>query len=181
MFLAPSGVVIMTLEDVASAKRLALGAVLLFVLWSLANAVFSFAAMLTRQHQEQQDTMRLVEQRGKEQATLLRQNVEAVKFHRAEPRKSTKQPARQKLTASALVNRLRQVNAFGLVANPERRLHCSENRGDWDYACLFHPDPITNATWVQFGVLVDDAHVIEMSKMYPSDTPLPQPLSLTSK
>jgi hypothetical protein len=171
----------MTLEDVLSAKRLALGAVLIFVLWSLANAVFSFAGQLTRQHQAQQETMRLVEQRGKEQAALLRQNVEAAKFHRAEPRATRRQPVRPKLTASALVSRLRRVNAFGLVANPERRLHCSENRGDWDYACLFHPDPITNATWVQFGVLVDDAHVIEMSETYPSHTPLPQPLSLTSK
>jgi hypothetical protein len=181
MSLASPRVVIMTLEDVASAKRIALGAVLLFVLWSLANAVFSFAAMLTRQHQEQQDTMRLIERNGKHQAALLRQNVETAKLHRAEPRTTARQPARQKLTASALVNRLRQVNAFGLVANPARRLHCSENRGDWDYTCLFHPDPITNATWVQFGALVDDAHVIEMSEMYPSDTPLPQPLSLTRK
>jgi len=155
--------------------------VLIFVLWSLANAVFSFAGQLTRQHREQQETMRLVEQRGKEQAALLRQDVEPVKFHRAGPRTATKQPARRKLTASALVSRLREVNAFGLVANPQRRLHCSENRGDWDYACLFHPDPITNATWVRFGVLVDDAHVIEMSEMYPSDSPLPQPLTLTSK
>jgi hypothetical protein len=181
MFLASSGFVIMTPEDVASAKRLALGAVLLYVLWSLANAVFSFGGMLSRQHQEQQDTMRLMERRGKQQATLLRQDVETAKRQTAGPRTTTRQPARQKLAASALLNRLRQVNAFGLVANPERRLHCSDNRGDWDYTCLFHPDPITNATWVQFGVLVDDKHVIEMSEMYPSDTLLPQPLTLTSK
>jgi hypothetical protein len=137
--------------------------------------------MLTRQHQEQQDAMRLMELRGKQQATLLRQDVETAKRQTAEPRATTRQSARQKLTASALVNRLRQVNAFGVVANPERRLHCSENRGHWDYTCLFHPEPITNLTWVQFGVLVDDAHVIEMSETYPSNAALPQPLSLTSK
>jgi hypothetical protein len=185
MFLASSGFVIMTPEDVASAKRLALGAVLLYVLWSLANAVFSFGGMLSRQHQEQQETMRTLEQSRERQTTLLRQQTETlarqraqtVKPHTAGPRTTTSRSAREKLAASALVNRLRQVNAFGLVANPERRLHCIENRGGWDYTCLFHPDPITNATWVQFGVLVDDKHVIEMSEMYPSDTHLQQPLT----
>lgn len=179
----------MTLEDVASAKRLALGAVLLYVLWALANSVFSFAGMLAQQRQEQQEMMRTLERSRERETTLLpenretfaRQRVETAKLHRPEPRTTTRQPARQKLTASVLVNRLRQVNAFGLVANPERRLHCIANRGDWDYTCLFHPDPITNATWVQFGVLADDAHVIEMSGMYASDTLLPPPLSLTSK
>lgn len=171
----------MTREDVASAKRIALGGVLLFLLWSLANTVFSFSDLLTRQHQEQQDTKRFLERSRERETRLLRQNIETAKSYAAAPRTATRQPSRQKLTASALVNRLRQANAFGLVGNPERGLHCSENRGDWDYTCLFHPDPITNATWVQFGVLVDDAHVIEMSKMYPSGAFLPQPVSRSSK
>ena len=177
----------MTLEDVASAKRLALGAVLLYVLWLLANSVFSFGAMVTRQHQEQ-DTLRTLERSEKRQIALLRQNRENLARQRpqtatphAEPRTTGSQTARRKLTASALVSRLRKVNAFGLVAQPERRLHCSDSRGDWDYTCLFHPDPITNANWVQFGVLVEDAHVIEMSETYAPSAPLPQPLSVMSK
>jgi hypothetical protein len=79
------------------------------------------------------------------------------------------------------MNRLRQVNAFGLVANLERRLHCTDKRGVLDNTCLLHPDPITTTTWVQFGVLVDDEHVSEMSRLYPSDTSLPGPLSLATK
>jgi hypothetical protein len=74
----------MTLEDVASAKRLALGAVLLYVPWSLANSAFSFAAMLTRQHQEQQDTLQTLERSGERQATVLRQNRENLAGQRLE-------------------------------------------------------------------------------------------------
>jgi hypothetical protein len=187
MFLAFS-TALMTPERIGSAKRVALGAVLVCVLWALAGRVYWFGEILSRQHQEQQELLRALERNREEQARLLRQNSETLarqrlepKLHTGEQRTMTKQRAAQTLTASALVGRLRQVNAFGLVANPERRLHCSENRGDWDYTCWFHPDPITKITWVQFGVLVDDAHVIEISGMYPPAVSLPQPLSLTSK
>jgi hypothetical protein len=175
----------MTLEDIASAKRLALGAVLLYVLWLLANSAFSFAYQLKRQHEQQQATLRTLERDNERQTAMLREGLERQRADLAKPRTvtrtSTKKSTRQKLTAAALVNRLRQVNAFGLVANPERRLHCTESRGGWDYTCRFHPDPITTTTWTQFGVLVDSAHVIEMSKLYPSDTSLPGPLSLAAK
>jgi hypothetical protein len=187
MFLAFS-TALMTPERVASAKRVVLGIVLLYVLWALAGNVYSFGAMLARQHQGQQEVLRTLERNREQQARLLRQNSETLapqpldpKLHPAEQRTMTRQPAAQKLTASALVGRLRQVNAFGLVASPERRLHCSENRGDWDYTCWFHPDPVRRTTWVQFGVLVDDAHVIEVSRMYPLAVSLPKPLSLTGK
>ena len=187
MFLAFSPA-LMTPGRVASARRVALGGVLLFVLLALAGRVYSFSVILSRQHQEQQELLRTLERSREQQERLLRQNSETLAQQRLEPslhagerRTTTKQGAAQKLTASALVGRLRQVNAFGLVANPERRLHCSENRGDWDYTCWFHPDPITKTTWVQFGVLVDDAHVIEISGMYPPAVSLPKPLSLTSK
>jgi hypothetical protein len=187
MFLAFS-TALMTPERVASAKRVALGAVLVCVLWALAGRVYWFGEILSRQHQEQQELLRALERNKEEQARLLHQNSETLARQRLEPqlqtreqRMMTKQRAGQKLTASALVGRLRQVNAFGLVANPKRSLHCSENRGDWDYNCWFHPDPITKITWVQFGVLVDDAHVIEISGMYPPAVSLPRPLSLMSK
>lgn len=187
MFLAFS-TALMTPERVASAKRVALGGVLLLVLWALAVRVYSFGAMLSRQHQEQQQLLRTLERSREEQARLLRQNSETLARQRLEPKRHTgdqrtmtKPRGAQKLTASALVRRLRHVNAFGLLANPERRLHCSENRGDWDYTCWFHPDPIKKITWVQFGVLVDDAHVIEISGMYPPAVSLPKPLSLTGK
>ena len=187
MFLAVS-TALMTPERFASAKRVALGGVLLYVSWALAGNVSFFAAMQTRQHREHQELLRTMELRREREATILRQKSEFLarqrlepKLHTGEQRTKTKQRAAQKLTASALVGRLRQVNAFGVVANPECGLHCIENRGDWDYTCLFHPVPTKKTTWVQFGVLVDDAHVIEMSGMYPSTVSLPKPLSPTSK
>ncbi len=180
---------LMTPERVASAKRVALSIVLVYVLWALAGNVYSFGAMLARQHREQQELLRTLDERSKmQQASLVRQASETLARQRLEPRlhtgdqrTMTKHRAAQKLTASVLVGRLRQANAFGLVASPERRLHCSENRGEWDYTCWFHPDPVTRTTWVQFGVLVDDAHIIEVSRMYSSAVALPKPLSLTSK
>jgi hypothetical protein len=86
-----------------------------------------------------------------------------------------------KMPVPAVVKRLRQVNAFGVVASRERLLHCSDNPGAWDYTCVFHGDPINSATWVQFGVLVDKAHIIEMSETYPAGTPVPPPLTLASR
>jgi hypothetical protein len=176
---------LMTPECVASAKRVALGAVLLFVLWALAGRMYSFGAMLSRQHQEQQELLRTLERIREQQARLLRQNSETLaqqrlepKLHTGEQRTMTKQRAAQKLTASAVF-----VKSMPSDSSPILNvgLHCSENRGDWDYTCWFQPDPIKKITWVQFGVLVDDAHVIEMSGMYPSPVSLPKPLSLTSK
>ena len=158
----------MTPERVASARRVALSIVLGYVLWALAGKVYSFGTMLTRHHREQQEFLRTLDERSREQQaslsrqaseTLARQRLEQ-KLHTGDQRTMTKHRAAQKLPASVLVGRLRQANAFGLVANPERRLHCSENRGEWDYTCWFHPDPIKKITWVQFGVLVDDEHVI---------------------
>ena len=149
MFLAFS-TALMTPERIGSAKRAALGAVLVCVLWALAGRVYWFGEILSRQHQEQQELLRTLERNREQQARLLRQNSETLARQRLEQRTMTKQRAAQTLTASALVGRLRQVNAFGLVANPERRLHCSENRGEWDYTCWFHPDPIKKITWVQW-------------------------------
>ena len=183
---------LMTLEDVASPNRsregaaragwrLALTVMLIYVLWALAGRVFWFGGLLNQQHRDQQEFVRTLEQRNEQEARLLRQKIEARQqlepsLHTGEQR-TTRQRAGQKLTTSALVGRLRQVNAFGLVANPQRRLHCSENRGDWDYTCWFHPDPIKPTTWVQFGVLVDDARVVEVSGMYPPAVSLPKPLN----
>jgi hypothetical protein len=186
---------LMTLEDVASANRsregaaragwrLALTVMLIYVLWALANQVYWFGGLLNRQHREQQEFVRTLQERSEREARLVRENSEArarqqldPRLHTGEQRTMTRRRAGPKLTTSALVGRLRQVNAFGLVANPERRLRCSENRGDWDYTCWFHPDPIKPTTWVQFGVLVDDARVIEVSGRYPPAVSLPKPLN----
>ena len=118
----------------------------LYVSWALAGNVSFFAAMQTRQHREHQELLRTMELRREREATILRQKSEFLarqrlepKLHTGEQRTKTKQRAAQKLTASALVGRLRQVNAFGVVANPECGLHCIENRGDWDDTCLFIP------------------------------------------
>lgn len=180
----------MTLDDVASAKRLVLGTVLIFVLWLVAGRLYSFAEQVKRQDREQQQTLEMLERnRQRELAIIQRQHenfygqpVPAPIPVKAAPPDGSKHTY-PKMPASAVVKRLRRVNAFKLVANPERRLHCMDNHGEWDYICLFHPDPITNANWVQFGVTVDNAHIIEMSEMhpYPSSIPLPSPLSLTTR
>lgn len=175
----------MTEDDVRWAKRLVLLPVLAYVLWILGGNLFGFAAMLAHQRHEQQQTMRELQQKSERETALLRQNREMVTQHYVSQPNQGRQAAirsaasstRPKLTAASLVNRLRALNAFGLAANPRRGLHCVENGGDWDYTCLLHPDPIAAAKWVQFGVLVDDAHVIEMSKPVPSETRLPPPLS----
>jgi len=176
----------MTLEDVRSAKRLALGGVLLYVLWMLGNSAFAFAHQLQRQREEQQQTLQMLERSRQREAEILRQNnenlarqrVQAVGTARTAPQNK---PSGHKMAASAVVNRLRHVNAFGLVASRERLLHCSENHGAWDYTCVFHGDPIKSATWLQFGVLVDNKHILEMSETYPSGAILPPPLSLATR
>jgi hypothetical protein len=178
----------MTLEDVASAKKFALGAVLVYVLWLVAQSAFSFAGQLNQQRQEQQQTLEMLERTRQREAAILRQHNENLARQRLQAATSPKaarptanKPSHRKMPVSAVVKRLRQVNAFGLVASPERLLHCRDSHGAWDYTCVFHGDPIKSATWVQFGVLVDDAHIIEMSETFPSSTPLPPPLSQATR
>jgi hypothetical protein len=178
----------MTLDDFLSAKRLALSAVLIYVLWLVAQSAFSFAGQLKRQRQEQQQTLEMLERSREREAAILRQineNIARQRLHTATSpnaaRTSANKPSHQKMPASAVVKRLRQVNAFGIVANRDRLLHCSDNHGAWDYTCVFHGDPIKSATWVQFGVLVDHAHIIEVSERYPSSATLPPPLGLATR
>jgi hypothetical protein len=178
----------MTLEDVASAKRLALGAVLVYVLWLVVQSAFSFAGQLKQQRQEQQQTLEMLERTRQREAAILRQNNENLARQRLQTATSPKaarptanKPSHPKMPVSAVVKRLRQVNAFGLVASPERLLHCRESHDGWDYTCVFHGDPLKSATWAQFGVLVDNAHIIEVSETFPSSTPLPLPLSQANR
>ena len=175
----------MTLDDVQSAKRLALGAVLLYLLWLLAGSVFSFGAQLKRQRDEQQQTLQMLERSRQREVAIVQQQKENLNRQRMQPPVPIKaaQPngSRKKMPAPAVVKRLRQVNAFGLVASPERLLHCTDAAGEWDYTCVFHGDPIKSTNWVQFGVLVDNAHIIEVSERYPSSSPLPPPLRLGTR
>lgn len=170
--------------DFASIKRVILGGLLLYVLWLLAGNVFGFGVMMKRQQQEQQQTIRTIEQNGEQQTRLLRENTEALARRNRERQDLARQNiarlqtgGRPKLTASALADHLRRVNAFGLAADPQRRLSCAESQGEWDYTCRFHPDPITASSWVQFGVLVDDGHVREISKTCATGVSLPPPLN----
>ena len=178
----------MTLDDVASAKRLALGALLVYMLWLVAGRAYSFAEQVKRQDQEQKQTLLMLERTRQREAEILQQQKENLDRQRMQPPVPTKagrpnggNNSHQKMPASAVVKRLRQVNAFGLVASRERLLYCTDNPGAWDYTCVFHGDPINSTNWVQFGVLVDNAHIIEMSDTYPSGAPLPPPLSLATR
>jgi hypothetical protein len=186
---------VLTLEDVRSARKLVLTPLLVYVLWLVATSAFSLAGQLKRQHEQQQQTLQMLEQYQQRQIAILNeqrqiailnqhnQNLATQRVQTAEATKRTRpdRPSQQKMPASAVVKRLRQVNAFGLVARRERLLHCSDNHGAWDYTCVFHADPIGSTTWVQFGVLVDNAHIIEMSETYPSSAILPPPLSLATR
>lgn len=178
----------MTHDDFASAKRLALGGVLLYLLWLLAGSAFSFAYQIQRQNQEQKQTLQMLERSRQRELVIQQQQKENLDRQRMQPPVPTKvarandsKNFSRKLPASAVVKRLRQVNAFGLVASRERLLHCTDAPGAWDYTCVFHGDPIDSTNWVQFGVVVDNAHIIEMSERYPASAPLPPPLSLATR
>jgi hypothetical protein len=141
-----------------------LGALLLYVLWLLAGAAYSFAEQVKRQNQEQKQTLQMLEQNSQRQVTILQQQKENLDRQRLQPsvpikagRPNGGKNPHQKMPASAVVKRLRRVNAFGLVASRERLLHCTDSPGAWDYTCVFHGDPINSTNWVQFGVLVDNA------------------------
>ena len=66
--------VLMTPERVASARRVALGIVLVYLLLALAGRLYSFGGMLMRQHREQQEFLRTLELGSEREARLLRQN-----------------------------------------------------------------------------------------------------------
>ena len=178
----------MRLDGVSSARRLVLGPLLVYMLWLLAGRAYSFAEQVKRQDQEQKQTLQMLERTRQREAVILQQQKENLDRQRMQPPVPTKagrpsggKNSYQKMPAFAVVKRLRQVNAFGLVASRERLLHCTDNPGAWDYTCVFHGDPINSTNWVQFGVLVDNAHIIEMSEGYPSGAPLPPPLSLATR
>jgi hypothetical protein len=178
----------MTLDDVASAKRLALGALLVYMLWLVAGRAYSFAEQVKRQDHEQKQTLQMLERTRQRETAILQQQLESLaRPHMPPPVPTTAgrpnggKNSHQKMPASAVVKRLQQVNAFGLVASGERLLHCIDYPGAWDYTCVFLGDPINSTNWVQFGVLVDHAHIIEMSDRYPPSAPLPPPLSLATR
>ena len=180
-----SSVLSMTGDDIASARRLAVGGLLVFMLWLLAGRLYSFAEQVKRQDREQKQTLELLERNRQRELAIMQQQRESLYppapiFTKAGPPKTNK-TAHQKMPAAAVVNRLRQINAFGLVANPERRLHCIDSQSDWDYTCLFQRDAVAGAPWLQFGVIVDHAHIIEMSQTSPSSAPLPAPLSAATR
>ena len=165
-----------------------MGAVLLYVLWLLAGRAYSFAEQVKRQDQEQKQALQMMERTWQREAAIVQQQRAILDRQRTLPPVPTKatrpnggKDSSQKMPASAVATRLRRVNAFGLVATRQRLLHCTDNPGAWDYTCVFHGDPITSTNWVQFGVLVDNAHIIEMSDLYPSNAPLPLPLSVATR
>jgi len=175
-------------EDVRSARRLALGALLVYLLWLVAGRAISFAEQVKRQDREQKQTLEMLEQNRQRELAMIQQQHESIYRQPAQKPRATKatppndsKNSGQKMPAPVVVKRLRQVNAFGLVASRERLLHCVDNHVDWDYTCVFHADPINSSNWVQFGVLVDNAHMIEMSEAYPSGAPLPAPLSAATR
>jgi len=167
-------------------RRLFGGVVLFYVLWSFGHTVFSAVSRAKQQQAAAQQVSQAFEQNGKRETEFTRQDIQNLTrqpVHIPPPPQASepKKPSGQKMPAPAVVKRLRQVNAFGVVASRERLLHCTDNPGVWDYTCVFHGDPINSATWVQFGVLVDKAHIIEMSETYPAGAPLPPPLTLASR
>jgi hypothetical protein len=82
-----------------------------------------------------------------------------------------------KLTATALVDRLRLLNVFDLAAVPKHLLRCTSGGGEWDYVCIVQRQPGRLSSRAQFGALVDSERVIEVSRLCPLNSRLPAPLN----
>jgi len=59
------------------------------------------------------------------------------------------------------------------VVTPEADLRCTR---DWDYVCSYMPTPLKSKTRLEFGVMVDETHVLQTSRPVPEGTILPFPL-----
>ena len=80
-------------------------------------------------------------------------------------------PREPKLSAPLLEAALRRTDRFG----PNSRLNCEPAARDWDYVCSYLPTPLESTTRLQFGVSVDAARWVSVSRVVPMGTIVPPP------
>jgi hypothetical protein len=122
-----------------SAYRLALGIVLVYVLWMIVPHAVAYAKLVGGGARRSQN------------ARVQRQNPSAV------------QRQNQKLTAPQLVALLVQTNQVA----PNAELQCTAARRDWDYVCSYMPKPLASPRRLQFGLNVDATRWTKVSRHMP--------------
>ena len=61
------------------------------------------------------------------------------------------------------------------IVSPNAGLRCTPAEHDWDYVCSYMPTPLQSKARLEFGVIVDETHVLQTSRRVPEGTPLPSP------
>ena len=61
------------------------------------------------------------------------------------------------------------------IFSPNAGLRCTPSEHDWDYVCSYMPTPLKSKTRLEFGVIVDETHVLQTSRRVPEGTALPSP------
>lgn len=152
----------MDIERFNSAYRLAIGLVLLYVLWMLVPAVLGYVNLVvsTRRHSQTVTAAQQTEWGAADVESALRQATQKVDAAR-----------RLQLSAVSLESALRHAKQFG----PNSQLRCVRAGRDWDYVCSYMPTPLQSATVLQFGVNVDATRWVKVSRVVPMGTTLPAP------
>lgn len=178
----------MTSDSYIAARRWIFGGLVAFVVWELAGSLLGFGMMLNYQHHQQQEALRDLQQSADRQAKLIRENANRAGRGPTQPNVAPAAAAarplstssQSKLTPTALVSRLRKLNAFDLAANPRHVLYCASGGGAWDYVCVVERQAGKPSSRAQFGALVDSERIVELSKLYPLGARLPAPVNLRS-
>jgi hypothetical protein len=127
-------------ERFNSAYRLALGIVLVYVLWMIVPHAIAYAKLIGGGARRSQNRAAVQPQN---QNVAQRQN--------------------QKLSAPQLVALLVQTNQVA----PNAELQCKAARRDWDYVCTYMPKPLESPTRLQFGLNVDATRWTKVSRHMP--------------
>ena len=86
----------------------------------------------------------------------------------AQPSKAAKAP---KLSADRLESMLIEAKQFA----PDSQLDCEPADKHWDYVCTYLPTPRHSRDRLQFGISVDAARWVEVSRIVPMGTIIPAP------
>ena len=130
----------MRAERFNSAYRLAMGMVLVYVLWMIVPHAIAYAKLVGGGARRSQNPR-----------AAQRQNPNPV------------QRQDQKLSAPQLVALLVQTNQVA----PNAELQCKAARRDWDYVCSYMPMPLDSPRRLQFGLNVDATRWTKVSRHMP--------------
>jgi hypothetical protein len=135
-------------ERFNSAYRLALGIVLVYVLWMIVPHAIAYAKLIGGGARRSQN-----------RAAVQRQNQNVAQHQN----QNVAQRQNQKLSAPQLVALLVQTNQVA----PNAELQCKAARRDWDYVCTYMPKPLESPTRLQFGLNVDATRWTKVSRHMP--------------